>query len=122
MIDTDSDDSQSLYYQGREAMDRGDLQAAVDLFQQSIDLFPHFKTLELQGECLLTLERPTSAIIALAASATLGARPFRALYLLAQALVQIGDNRKAIEKLNEALAMQPDFASAKALLSEISNT
>ena len=122
MIDTDSDDSQSLYYQGREAMDRGDLQAAVDLFQQSIDLFPHFKTLELQGECLLTLERPSSAIIALAASATLGSRPFRSLYLLAQALVQIGDNRKAIEKLNEALAMQPDFASAKALLSEISNT
>jgi tetratricopeptide (TPR) repeat protein len=122
MIDTDSDDSQSLYYQGREAMDRGDLQAAVDLFQQSIDLFPHFKTLELQGECLLTLGRPTSAIIALAASATLGSRPFRSLYLLAQALVQIGDNRKAIEKLSEALAMQPDFASAKALLSEISNT
>jgi tetratricopeptide (TPR) repeat protein len=113
------EESPTLYYKGREAMDRGDFRAAVDLFQQSIDLLPHFKTLELQGECLLKLEQPTKAIIALSAAATLGSRPFRSLYLLAQALVQIGEK---LEKLNEALAIKPDFARAEALLKSLTDS
>jgi tetratricopeptide (TPR) repeat protein len=119
MVDQARDESLALYNKGREAMERSDLRAAVDLFQQSIDLLPHFKTLELQGECLLKLEQPTKVIIALSASATLGSRPFRALYLLAQALLLIGEKRKAIEKLKEALAMQPEFAGAKRLLATL---
>ncbi len=108
-----------LYQRGRAAMEQGDFPLAVELFQQSVDLFPHFKTLELLGECWLKLGQPTRAVVVLGAASTLGHRASRALYLLARTLNKIGERDKAIEKLREAITIQPDYESAKRLLESL---
>lgn len=49
--------SSELYDQARELMDEGNVETAIELFQSSLDLYPHFKTLELLGECFVSLNR-----------------------------------------------------------------
>jgi Flp pilus assembly protein TadD len=70
MIDPESQASE-LYRQAREQMAQNQLVAAVSLFQQSIALSPHFKALELLGECFIRLNRLAEAIVPLAAATTL---------------------------------------------------
>jgi len=65
------DRSHALYDEGRALIEVGDLQQAVERLKQSVELGPHFKTLELLGECLLKLRRPLEAIVPLAAASTL---------------------------------------------------
>lgn len=55
--------SLELYYEARQTMDAGNLEDAVKLFEQSISITPHFKSLELLGECLINLNRSAEAII-----------------------------------------------------------
>ena len=111
--------SYELYSQGRAAMDRGDLEAAVKLFQKSCDETPHFKTFELLGECLLKLGKPEDAIVSLGAAVGLGSKPFRALYLLAKTLEQTGRIPDAIEKLDLALQINPNYKAAGDLRSQL---
>ncbi len=111
--------SSALYQDERKAMATNDLKSAISLFEQSIQSDPHFKTLELLGECFLKLGRNKEAVVPLAASVGLGNKPYRALYLLAQALNAAGRKTDAIEKLNQAIEMKPDYKSARALLSNI---
>jgi len=111
--------STALYQDGRKAMDRGDLDAAVTLFRQSAEMFPHFKTLELLGDCLLQQKKAQDAIIPLAASAGLGANPYRAMFLLAQALQAIGESEEALEKLDALIALDPEYKSALSLRESI---
>jgi len=104
-----------MYTRGRSLMEKGQYQDAALCFQQSAELMPHFKTYELLGECWLKLADYPKALVNLAAAATLGNRQSRPLYLLAQALVGSGDKEKAIEILDKALAVNPQYASAKKL-------
>jgi tetratricopeptide (TPR) repeat protein len=105
-----------LYFEGRSAMKAGDLEVAIDKFIHSIKLSPHFKTLELLGKCLLLRNALPEAVIYLAAAAGLGKNQFRARFLLAQALLKIGENAKAIEKLREAVVLNPKYRAASDLL------
>lgn len=109
----------TLYRRGREAMDKGSLEIAVQLFQESIAIDPHFKTLELLGECHLRSRHHIEAVVPLAAAAGLGAKPFRALYLLAQALHACGHTDWALEKLRQALELNPNYRHAKELLATL---
>lgn len=52
-------------------MEAGDLERAAALLGESVAIWPHFKTLELLGECLLRLDRPREAIGPLAAASAL---------------------------------------------------
>ena len=52
------DESSSLYEKGREAMDDNRPWEAVELFEKSIGLYPHFKACELAGECCLRIGEP----------------------------------------------------------------
>src|SRR5262245_38776101 len=79
-----------FYQRARALMDSGNLEEAVELFGESVGLLPHFKSLELMGECLVLLGRPRAAIVPLAAAARLN-RQVRAPSLLAKALLEIGD-------------------------------
>ena len=108
-----------LYQQGRTAMAVNDLETAIRLFEESARISPHFKTFELLGECFLKRGQHWEAISPLAASAGLGNKPYRALYLLAQALHNSGRRVEAIEKLNQAVEMKPDYKAALALLDGI---
>jgi tetratricopeptide (TPR) repeat protein len=95
-----------FYLSARVAMKAGALEEAVALFQESVQQWPHMKTLELEGECLLRLGRPREAIVPLAAATALhpSARPPA---LLAQAFLALGHEREAIEFAEEALRRTP---------------
>jgi tetratricopeptide (TPR) repeat protein len=108
--------SSALYQKGREAMAANDLDSAVRLFRSSAQAAPHFKTLELLGECFLKRDQNREAIIPLAAAVGLGNKPYRALYLLAQALDRSGHRDEAIEKLTLALQIKADYKNARTLL------
>lgn len=105
-----------FYFEGRSAMKAGDLEIAIDKFIQSLKVSPHFKTLELLGECLLLRNELPEAVIYLAAATGLGKNQSRSRFLLAQALLKIGENEKAIEKLNEAVQINPNYKAARDLL------
>jgi tetratricopeptide (TPR) repeat protein len=105
-----------LYQRGREAMDSGKLDSAIEFLKQSAELKPHFKTLELLGECYLRSDQHGAAVVPLKASVELGAKPYRSLYLLAQALEALGQRKDAIERLSQAVAIKSDYKAARALL------
>ena len=83
-------------------MGRGEIEEAASLFEQSNHLSPHFKSLELQGECLMSLGRWQEAVIALAAATSLNAG-VRAPALLAGALLRLGDYHQALAVAEVAL-------------------
>lgn len=107
--------SHTLYTQAREAMDAGDLPRAIDRFQGSAMVHAHPKTYELLGECHLRQGDLPNAILYLSAASGLGNRQFRSRYLLAQALEARGEPLRAVQKLDEALAAQPCYRSAREL-------
>ena len=108
-----------LYQEGRAAMESRDYDLAIKKFEKSAELAPHFKTLESLGECFLEQKNYSRAIICFAAAAGLGNNQFRAYYLLAKALLAFGDQNKAVDKLNEALKMNPNYKAAQNLVTEI---
>lgn len=96
-------------------MARGDHSEAAALFEQSNLAFPHFKTLELLGECRLALGEPIAALIPLAASVGLGTNSFRAMYLLAKAFADLGRKEEALMYAERALLMKSDYKKARDL-------
>jgi tetratricopeptide (TPR) repeat protein len=87
-------------------MEAGALEEAVARFRESIAEWPHFKTLELLGDCLLQLKRPREAIIPLAAATALN-RQGRAPALLGRAFLELGTYRDAFDQAEEALRRAP---------------
>lgn len=112
--------SSELYRQARELMERDQVERAVPLFQQSIALSPHFKALELLGECLVRLDRLPVAVVPLAAATTLN-KGVRAPSLLADVFLKMGDYHRAREAaeialghdLNNRLALNAKKAAAE---------
>lgn len=105
MIDALSQSSE-LYRQARELMEMNRLEDAVPLFQQSVALSPHFKALELLGECLVRLDRLPEAVVPLAAATTLN-KGVRAPSLLADVFLKMGDYQRAYEVAEIALSRDP---------------
>ena len=112
---TDADRAHNLYENGRTLMGAGDLERAIQAFSDSVAIYPHFKCLEPMGECLLALGHSTQAVVPLAAAATLN-RQVRAPSLLAQALLNIGEYRRAAELATSVLASSPGNRVAQAVL------
>ena len=84
-------------------MERGALEEAVALFERSVSANPHFKALELLGECLVSLGRPREAVVPLAAATTLN-KGVRAPALLAQVFLEMGEIRDAYDLAELALS------------------
>lgn len=84
--------SHALYEAGRAQMAAGNLNEAVAAFRRSIDACPHFKALELLGECHARLGEFTHAIIPLAAATALN-RGSRAPALPRRGVRKIGAAR-----------------------------
>ncbi len=111
-----------LHYQaGRTAMEKNDLVGALASFTKSLELYPHFKTYESIGECLLRQGQHREAITFLAASSALGRKQPRALLLLSRALIHEGHTEIAAEQLDQALAINPDYSSARELLATLTS-
>ena len=103
--------SSDLYEQARRMMGEGRLEEAVSLFQQSVALAPHFKSLELLGECFVRLNRQREAIVPLAAATSLN-RGVRAPSLLAEVFLMLEDYHAAKEMAE--LALSRDAGNRKA--------
>lgn len=84
-------------------MGDGRLEEAVSLFQQSVALAPHFKSLELLGECFVRLNRQREAIVPLATATRLN-RGVRAPSLLAEVFLKLEDYHAAKEMAELALS------------------
>lgn len=106
MIDALSQSSY-LYRQARELMEKDEFEDAVPLFQQSIALSPHFKSLELLGECFIRLNRLPEAVVPLAAATTLN-QGVRAPALLADVFLKLEDYHQANEVAQIALSRDPN--------------
>ena len=104
-----------LYNQGREFMEAGELEQAIQSFQASVQALPHFKTLELLGECLLTLRKPWDAIVPLAAATALNSQ-VRAPALLAQAFLQGGEFHEAGKFASLVLTRAPGNKLAREVM------
>lgn len=84
-------------------MNAGRFEEAIVLFEQSISDDPHFKTLELLGECFIKLNRPVEAIVPLAAAVALN-KGVRAPSLLAEVFLRLDKHRAAKEMAEIALS------------------
>ena len=111
-MDDTSAISSDFYEKGRDAMRNGRFDEAVSLFQQSVAARPHFKALELLGECLTRLSLWQEAIVPLAAASTLN-KGVRAPSLLAEVFLHLGELSDA-EAIAE-LALSRDAKNRRAL-------
>lgn len=107
------EDSSELYLKARRMMDAGKLEDAIGLFEQSISYYPHFKSLELLGECFSRLNRLPEAIVPLAAATTLN-KGVRAPSLLAEVFLELKEYRQARKMAEEALSRDPNNRTAQA--------
>jgi tetratricopeptide (TPR) repeat protein len=116
-----ADDAYKLYSEARTAIDAKELGVAVEKLRRASALAPHYKSYELLGECLLQQGEATEAVLYLSAAAGLGNKQTRCRYLLAQALIRLDPTREAdaIDKLQEALDLNPQYKAAKQLLEDI---
>lgn len=87
-------------------MRQGQYEEAVRLFERNVKLNPHFKELELLGECLLHSGRLREAIVPLAAATTLNAG-VRAPSLLAEIFYRLGEMDDANQMAELALSRDP---------------
>jgi len=87
-------------------MAAGKYDKAIAAFRASADCYPHFKTLELLGECFIKQGKFKQAIIPLAAATTLNLQA-RAPSLLAQVLMELGERRDARIMAKLALSRSP---------------
>lgn len=113
--DHDGDLAYQLYEQGKVLMQQDDMHQAILAFEASAIIEPHFKTLELLGECLLDVGRARDAILPLAAATSLG-KTARAPALLAKALLETGKESDAMSAARVALERDPAIALAKNVL------
>lgn len=106
------DDSFDFYQKAREAMSSGKLQEAIALFQRSIQDSPHFKSLELLGECMMKMNRFSEAVVPLSAATSLN-KGVRAPSLLSEVFYKLADFENA--KRFAAIALKRDPNNRKAM-------
>jgi predicted Zn-dependent protease len=109
------------YEEGRQALRLGDLPRAISLFRDAVKARPHFKTLELLGSALLEQGELTDAAIYLAASAAMNPKQSKPRFLLAQAMLALGQTWKsdAVQQLQECLRLNANYANARQLLEHL---
>jgi predicted Zn-dependent protease len=111
---SDSERAYELYESGREALAADRLEDAIRTLEESAELDPHFKTLELLGEAWLRKGVPQSSVVPLAAATTLNDQA-RAPSLLAEAFAALGQDLEAHRIAKVALTRDSRNRRAKAV-------
>ncbi len=114
-----NESSSDLYRKARESMNN-QFEKAVALFEKSIILDPHFKTLELLGECYIRLDLLKKAIVPLAASVSLNSG-VRAASLLADVFLKLQNYNAAKNMAEVALNRDSKNRIAQNVLKETEN-
>ena len=91
---------------------------AIDKLKQSVAILPHFKTLELIGECYIQLGKLNEAIPPLAAAISLNDQ-VRAPAMLSDVFLRLNEYEKAEKFAKLALSRHADNNIAKRVLGEI---
>lgn len=107
-----------LYHRARDFMDQNRLEEAVSLFERSVELSPHFKSLELLGECRIKLGLLKESIVPLAPAAGLN-KGVRAPAMLAGVFLSLGDLDRAKEIAEIALDRDPSNRRAITVKTEV---
>jgi tetratricopeptide (TPR) repeat protein len=113
-----TDEASRLYRTARERMDDGDYSSAVLQFEASAVLNPHFKTLELLGECRIHLGLLREAIVPLAAATALNEQS-RAPSLLADIFCRLGEMEDASRMARLAIERSPNNRLAQDVLRRV---
>jgi len=114
----DNDKALDLYNEGKTKMACGEYEEAIVAFESSVSFSPHYKTLELLGECHLELASFCSAICALAAATTLSNQP-RAPFLCARAFEALGMVEESRKLTELSLNRNPQYGLAIELLAKL---
>lgn len=96
-------------------MSRGQYAEASALLHESIAAEPHFKSLEMLGECFVHLEKLNEAIVPLAAATTLN-NGVRAPALLAEVFLRLGQLHDADALAKLALSRSATNKAALAVI------
>jgi tetratricopeptide (TPR) repeat protein len=107
-----------LYCVAQKTMSQGNYNDAIVILQKSATLNPHYKTLELLGECLVMAGQYCNAIIPLAAATTLNPQP-RSTLLLSNAFMSLGEMSKALKMAQLAHDRNPNYGEAEKLIATI---
>lgn len=105
-------DAYSYYQAGKDMMKKGKLDDAIAQLELSIALLPHFKSLELLGECFMKQDRHKEAVVPLAAATALN-NGVRAPSLLAEVFMHLKEYADAHSIAELALQRDPNNRSAK---------
>lgn len=105
-----------VYRLGVAAYERGDHEAALDMFRRSFEIQPHFKSLEKIGECLMRMGSLSEAVADLRRAVSLNPRSSKTAVLLGEALLQGGDAANARLVAMSVLRRKGDYGPALRLL------
>ena len=109
------EESTRLYELGNKEFRTGNIAEVIKFFEESIGLFPHFKTLERLGDCYAAVDRYADAMVALAAATTLN-RGVRVPFLLMELQLKLDDLHSAKKLAKIILERSPGHARAVAVL------
>lgn len=109
------------YEAARKLMNEGKYEEAVAMFEHDVKADPHFKDLELLGECLMRLDKLVEAIVPLAAATTLN-KSVRAPSLLAEVYSRLGETNDAKAIAELALSRDPNNRKALKIIKKTSQT
>ena len=115
----DEDAAGDSYNAGRAAMERGDMETAVEHLKRSLAAVPHFKTLELLGTACKNASASRRSASVLGSGGRTREPAIRARYLLAEILLERGLIDLAVVKLEEAIELHPQYRAARELLERI---
>lgn len=108
----------SKYCDGRDALDRGDLDSAEQLLLESLAVDAHFKTHEVLGDIFASRGNANEAIKHFASAYNLNARSDSAATRYARALFAVGRTDDARSIIDTVLERNPSFGPARELLDE----
>lgn len=104
-----------MYQEGRALMFSGALTDAKDKFEKAVQAFPHYKSFERLGECLLEMGLIEQAVVPLATAIGLN-HHYHSEVLLAEAYVRLGAYMDALRPAESAFCKNSQNKRARRIL------
>ena len=119
MNDNGMDRAYSYYLAACTLLECKNVSEALELFQKSLALDKHFKTLEKISFCYQQLGSINTALKYIELAFNANPRNNKTAYIFAEQLKRNGNTAKAKEILQSILKVNPSYKKAKMLLNDI---